>query len=143
MGIMLTEKAIEAAREKKLDLVQVAMESDPPVCRIMDYGKYKYKQKKRTQKSRHQVHASHVKEVRLKMRISEHDLGIKLRKARDFLEDGDRVLVNLLMRGREIVHRDIAHDKLKDFAHRLEDIAKVEQMPKLDGRRMTVVLTSK
>ena len=143
LGVMLTEKAMEIARAKKLDLVQVAAEADPPVCRMMDYGKYKYRQKKRTQKSRHQQHASHIKEIRVRMKICEHDLDIKRRRAHQFLESGDKVLVNLLMRGREVVHGDMGRDMLLEFGHSLEDVAKIEQEPRTEGRRMTLVLVSK
>lgn len=141
LGVMLTEKALEVARGKKLDLVEVAPDADPPVCRIMDYGKYKYRQKKRTQKT-HQ-HVSHIKEVRLRMKICEHDLDIKIRRAREFLENGDKVLVNMLMRGREIVHKDLAQDILDGLAQKLEDVARVEQMPRTEGRRMTMVLVGR
>ncbi len=140
---MLTEKAVELARNKNLDLVQVAADADPPVCRMMDYGKYKYRQKKRTQKSRPHQHASHVKGIRLRMKICEHDLEIKVKQAREFLLKGDKVLVTLLMRGREVVHQDMGRDMLAQFAHRLEDVSKIAQEPKTEGRRMTMVLISK
>ncbi len=140
---MLTEKALEMARGRGMDLVQVAAEADPPVCRMMDYGKYKYKQKKRTQKSRGHQHASRVKEIRLRMKICEHDLDVKLRRTRECLESGSRVLVNLLMRGREVVHKDIGEEVLLAFGARLEDIAKIEQMPKTEGRRMTMTIVAK
>lgn len=143
LGVMLTEKALEMARAKGLDLVQVAADADPPVCRMMDYGKYKYRQKKRTQQSHHHQHASHIKEVRLRMKISEHDLEIKRKHAREFLENGDKVLLNLLMRGREVVHQDMGRDILQEFGRRLEDVAKVEQAPRTEGRRMNMVLVSK
>ena len=143
LGVMLTEKALEIARSKKLDLVQVAADADPPVCRMMDYGKYKYRQKKRTQKSRPHQHLSHIKEIRLRMKICEHDLEIKVRRAREFLQKGDKVLVNLLMRGREVVHQDMGRDMLLEFGRRLEDLAKVEQQPRTEGRRMSMTLVSK
>ncbi len=143
LGVMPTEEAVELARNKNLDLVQVAADADPPVCRMMDYGKYKYRQKKRTQKSRHQQHASHVKEIRLRMKICEHDLEIKVRRARQFLEDGDKVLVNLLMMGREVVHQDMGRDILLEFGRRLEEVSKVAQKPQTEGRRMTMALISK
>ena len=137
---MLTEKVLEMARSKNLDLVEVAPDAKPPVCRIMDYGKYKYRQKKRTQKSRRGHHGTQVKEVRLRMKIFEHDLEVKLKKVREFLGHGDRVLVNLFLRGREAVHMDLAREKLTDVAGRLEDVARVEQQPKMEGRRITMVL---
>ena len=140
---MLKEKALEMARGKELDLVQVAPEADPPVCRIMDYGKYMYRQKKRNQKSRKSKHTSHVKEVRLRMRISEHDLEVKLKRAREFLTDGDRVLVSLLIRGREMAHLDMAKDILRDIIARLEDVSKPEQEPKVEGRQVKMVLLAK
>lgn len=143
LGVMLTEKAIEIARGRNMDLVQVAADADPPVCRMMDYGKYKYRQKKRTQKSRPHQHASHIKGIRLRMKICEHDLEIKVRQAREFLLKGDKVLVTLLMRGREVVHQDMGRDMLLEFGRRLEEVAKVEQLPRTEGRRMTMALISK
>lgn len=143
LGVMLTEKAVELAHSKNLDLVQVAADVDPPVCRMMDYGKYKYRQKKRTQKSRPHQHASQIKGIRLRMKICEHDLEIKVRRAREFLLKGDKVLVTLLMRGREVVHQDMGRDMLLEFARRLEEGAKIAQEPQTEGRRMTMALSSK
>jgi translation initiation factor IF-3 len=141
-GIMLVEKALELARSRGLDLVAVDPESDPPVCRIMDYGKYKYRQKKRTQKTGHQ-HAGHLKEVRITPAISEHDLGIKLRHAREFLEGGDRVLLSMFLKGREMSRIDRARKMFEEIGSTLEDIGKVEQQPRMEGRRINMVFVAK
>jgi translation initiation factor IF-3 len=136
-----TDEARRLAEEAGLDLVEVAPNARPPVCRIMDFGKFKYRQKKSAQKSRH--HQSQLKEIRVRPKIGEHDLKFKLDRAREFLQHGDKVQVNLLFRGREMVHQEVAHALLHRVAETLADIAKVEVTPRIEGRRLSMLLTKK
>jgi translation initiation factor IF-3 len=124
-----------------LDLVLVAPAADPPVARIMDYGKFKYElKKKQHQPHRHQ---SQLKELRLRPKTDEHDLEVRLGQARRFLERGDRVLVNMLFRGREVAHRDLGRELLDQFAAKLADVAKVEKPPTMEHARMGMILVQK
>ena len=141
LGIIPRDEALELATESGLDLVEVAPEAEPPVCRIMDYGKYRYEQSKRESKNRH--HSAHVKEIQIRPRTQEHDLETKVQRARHFLERGDKVNINLLFRGREVAHRDLAKDNINAFIERLQDVAKVEQPITVMGRRMMIVLAPK
>ena len=129
------------AREAGLDLVEVAPQSTPPVCRIMDYGKWKYEQSKKERKSRAQRHETELKEIRIKTpKIDPHDLGIKVNHAREFLERGDRVQFSLRFRGRELAHIDEGIRIFKDVEVQLEEVAKVDQPPRREGRRITMLL---
>ena len=141
LGIRPTDEANALAREAGLDLVLVAPESDPPVARILDYGKFKYEQKKRT----HQAHRrqSQLKELRLRPKTEAHDIEVRVNQARRFLKRGDRVLVTMLFRGREMAHTEIGMDVLRSFAEQLSDVAKVEMEPKLERRRMGMILVQK
>jgi len=141
LGIMEREEAQRLANEAELDLVEVAPDSRPPVCRIMDYGKYKYEQSKREGKGKN--HTMHLKEIRIRPKIQPHDLDTKIHKARQFLEHGDKVLVNMLFRGREMAHKDLAAASMNIFVEQLQDVAKVEQPATMVSRRMTLVLTPK
>jgi translation initiation factor IF-3 len=142
IGILSTADALQMAKDAGLDLVEVAAQARPPVCKIMDYGKFKYEQRKRTQQSRKKMHQVKVKEVRLRPKIEKHDLEVKLRRARQFLEQGDKVLVNMLFRGREMqLMREHAPALMVRFAGMLEDIAKIERHPRVEGRRMNMLLT--
>ena len=138
---MPTDEARRLADDAGLDLVEVAPNARPPVCRIMDFGKFKYRQKKTAQKSRH--HQSQLKEIRVRPKIGAHDLKFKLDRAREFLEEGDKVQVNLLFRGREMIHQDVGHALLKRIAETLSDISRVELAPRIEGRRLTMLLTKK
>ena len=142
-GVVDTEEARALALEAGLDLVEVAPTADPPVCRILDYGKFKYQQKKKTHQGRVKQHVAHVKELRVRPKTDKHDLATKIRKARAFLEKHDRVLFNVMFRGRELAHTDIGRDKLLIVAQELEDVAKVERPPLMEGRRMTMTLAPK
>ena len=129
------------ARTAGLDLVEVAPQSSPPVCRIMDYGKWKYEQSKKERKSRAQRHETELKEIRIKTpKIDPHDLGIKVNHARDFLERGDRVQFSLRFRGRELAHIDEGIRIFKEVEVELEEVAKVDQPPRREGRRITMLL---
>jgi translation initiation factor IF-3 len=143
LGVLETADALALALQKGLDLVEIAPNQRPPVCRIMDFGKYKYELKKKEQASRRKQHQVQVKEVRVRPRIAEHDVQVKVKQARTFLEQGDKVLVNCLMRGREMAHRSVAEKVLRTVFQLLQDIAKVEREPQLEGRRLVMLLTKK
>ena len=138
LGVLPTGKAMEAAREAGLDLVEVAPNERPPVCKIMDYGKFKYSQKKRASKQKqHQVQ---VKEIRVRPKTGDHDIEVKVKRAREFLEHKDKVLVNVLFRGRELAHIDEGRRVMNEVLQALEDIAKVEKNPSMEGKRMTAIV---
>ncbi|MDY7009568.1 MAG: translation initiation factor IF-3 [Planctomycetota bacterium] len=142
-GVVETAKAIEMARQVNLDLVEVAPQADPPVCRIMDFGKYKYDLKKKQHKARAQRHEVEMKEVRIKTpKIGRHDLEIKVNRAREFLNRGDRVQFTLRFRGREMAHQNLGREILNSVKSALEDVAKVERDFRMEGRRLTMVLAS-
>ena len=143
VGVVPTERAMAMARESNLDLVEVAPDSRPPVAKIMDYGKFKYERKKQIQESRKKSHAVQIKEVRLRPKTGQHDFDVKLGRARGFLEDGDKVQVNMMFRGRELAHLDVGRGVVERFSKALEDIAKMERPPIFEGRRMTCLLTKK
>jgi translation initiation factor IF-3 len=132
--------AMQRAQERGLDLVEVAANANPPVCRIMDYGKYKYELKKKQAASKQKAHAATMKEVKLRPRTDEHDLDFKLRNARRFLIEGDKVKVTLMFRGREIVHTQLGREQLDKVKEMLADIASVENPPRMDGRFMSMIL---
>jgi translation initiation factor IF-3 len=140
VGIVDTTDALRQARDAGMDLVEVAPNERPPVCRIMDYGKWKYRQKKKEQQARKQHHTQQLKEVRLRPKTDTHDLDYKVKNARQFLEDGDRVQFTMLFRGREMAHRDLGRNQMLQIAEDLNELAKIEVEPKMSGRRMTMVL---
>lgn len=134
------EEAIAKARTAELDLVEVAPDANPPVCRIMNYGKYKYRQKKKLHQKQHVVQ---LKELRLRPKTGEHDIQTKIRQARKFLENRDRVLISIMFKGRERAHTEVGEGILKQIADALEDIAKVEKEKISDERRMGIILSPK
>ena len=138
LGVMTPEDALARAEEVGLDLVEVAPSSRPPVCRIMDYGRYKYEQKKKDNKSK--GHAASLKEVKLRPRTDQHDLDFKLKNARRFLMDGDKVKVTVMYRGREMVHREIGRKQLDLVVELLGPIATVENPPRMEGRFLSMIL---
>jgi len=138
LGVMTPEDAIERAQSLGLDLVEVAPGSRPPVCRIMDYGRYKYERKKKMGKSK--GHAASLKEVKLRPRTDQHDLDFKLKNARRFLTDGDKVKVTVMYRGREMVHREFGYKQLAHVTELLSDIANVENPPRMEGRFLSMIL---
>lgn len=140
VGVVSKEEAIAKAKSVELDLVEVAPEADPPVCRIMNYGKFKYKQKKKLHQKQHVVQ---LKELRLRPKTGEHDIQTKIRQARKFLENKDRVLINIMFKGRERAHAELGNEILKQIADALEDIAKVEKDKISDDRRMGIILSPK
>ncbi|MGA2797405.1 MAG: translation initiation factor IF-3 [Thermoguttaceae bacterium] len=141
LGIMSTDKAMEQARLADLDLVEVAPNERPPVCRIMDFGKFKYQQKKRQHKSH--SHQMKIKEIRVRPKTGDHDLNVKIGKAREFLEHKDKVIVSVMFRGRELAHIEEGRKVIDDILTKLEDVSKVESIPIHHGRRMICTLAPK
>lgn len=140
LGQMSSREAMRIAIDSNLDLVCVAPNSRPPVCRIMDYGKYRYEQQRRTREAKKNQKTVSIKEVRLSPVIDKHDFETKMRNARKFLEKGDKVKVSILFRGRMIVHKAKGPEIANNFASQLEDIAQFEAKPKMDGRNLIFVL---
>jgi translation initiation factor IF-3 len=142
LGVMSPEDARQQAEEQGLDLVEVAPNSNPPVCRIMDYGKYKYEQKKKKQagKAKGKAHAAALKEIKLRPRTDMHDLGFKLRNAKRFLMEGDKVKVTVQFRGREIVHTRLGREQLDNVREMLGPLASLENPPRMEGRFMSMIL---
>jgi len=142
VGVVPTQEAIERARAAGLDLVEVAAESDPPVCRILDYGKFKYEQAKKEKATKAKSKTVETKEVRLgrSMKIDPHDVGIRLKQARRFLMDGHKVQIVQNFRGREMAYRDKGLTRLQEIVESLGDIARLEVAPQLNGRRMSMML---
>lgn len=137
------DDAMTLAQEAELDLVEVAPKAEPPVCRIMDYGKYKYELKKRSVEAKKKTHQVKTKELRLRPKTDEHDLMTKVEHARAFLEHRHKVVVNMLFRGREMAHIELGREMIMRFATELEEIAKVEQAPRMEGRRLSLTLAPK
>ena len=143
LGIMSSREALKLAREADLDLVKIAPNAKPPVCKIMDYGKFRYEQQKREKEAKKKQHIVEVKEIRLSPNVEINDLKTKANNARKFIEKGDKVKVTLRFRGREMAHISSNAHVLDDFAKMLEDIASVVKAPKLEGRNMTMFLEKK
>ncbi len=143
IGIVPTSEALEKAINYGLDLVEVSPNAKPPVCRIMDFGKYKYEQSKKEKISKKKQHTVTVKEIRLRPRTDEHDLETKLRHARKFLEQKNKVKITILFRGREMAYQDFGTELMEKVQDDLEDVAKVEADPKMEGRRMIMILSHK
>lgn len=137
---MPTEDAIRRAEEAGLDLIEVAATAEPPVCRIADLGKFKFEQDKRARDAKKNQHVSEVKEVRLRPRTDDHDLQVRVRAARRFLEEGHKVKVEVRFRGREATHPEVARDQIQRIAAGVADIAIVERPPSLEGRSMFAIL---
>jgi translation initiation factor IF-3 len=140
VGVVSLRDALFAAEEAGLDLVEVSPNADPPVCKILDYGKYKYEAQKKANEARKKQKIIEVKEIKLRPNIDEHDYDIKMKAMRRFLEEGDKVKVTMRFRGREMAHQDIGMNVLVKVRDTLEDLGKVEQMPKLEGKQMIMVL---
>jgi len=143
MGVKPLADALEIAKEAKLDLVEVAPQAEPPVCKLMDFGKFKYAQKKRVHDAKAHHHRQQTKEVRLHPKTQDHDLEFKANHARKLLALGDKIQVNVFFKGREMAHRELGQDVLSRFAAYLEDVTKVEREPKMEGRRMIMILAPK
>jgi translation initiation factor IF-3 len=143
LGIMLADQARMKAVELELDLVEVAPKAEPPVCRIMDYGKHIYHEQKKEQKARKKAHAHDLKEVRLSFKIGKHDLDIKTTHAREFLEEGHRVQFTMIYKGREIAHQSIGEQIMRNVVTDLAEFAKVERPPFREGKRVGLILAPK
>ena len=141
LGVLPTLDALRVARERGLDLVEVAPTAAPPVCRLMDYGRYKYEQTKKERDARKHATKVELKEVRLRPKTDEHDIAFKTRAVQRFLEDGDKVKVTLLFRGREMAHPQIGRGILETVAERVRTLGQVERMPLMEGRSMTMIIT--
>lgn len=143
LGLMSAKDAQKIAREKSLDLVKIAPKARPPVCKIIDYGKFRYEQAKRDKEAKKKQSIISVKEVRLSPNIEQHDINTKTKHAQKFLNNGDKVKVSVRFRGREMAHTAVGKDILLKFAKSLEEIAEIEKPPKMEGRSMVMFLTQK
>jgi translation initiation factor IF-3 len=143
LGEMPTLQALQIARERGFDLVEVAGEARPPVCKLLDYGKYKYEEKKKQHKSKARQHVQKVKEIRLRPLTDDHDLITKLKKAKEFLEEGDKVLVTIFFRGREQAHKEHGREMMGRIKKYLEEVSKVEHDLSMTGPRMQITLMPK
>lgn len=143
VGVLATREALTLAQSRGLDLVEVSPTARPPVCRIMDYGKFKYEQNRRARKAKKNQHQMQLKEIKIRPKIEDHDYAFKVQHARDFLEGRDKVKVTLTFRGREIAHQDIGYKLIQKLIAELGDVATVESPPRSEGRTLTAVLMPK
>ena len=143
LGVITPREALAIAQEKNLDLVLVSETAKPPVCKIMDYGKYKYERDKKLKEAKKKQHNADVKEVKMRYKIEEHDYNVRVKNAQRFLKSGDKVKATVSFRGREIQHSNLAVALLKRMAGDLEDVAEVQQAPKREGRNMMMMLAPK
>ena len=143
LGVLATREALAQAEELGLDLVEVAPTATPPVCKMMDYGKFRYQQQKRAHEAKKKQTVIQVKEVKIRPKIDEHDYQFKLKHVIRFLEGGDKAKVSVVFRGREIVHRELGRKLLDRFIEETKDVGDVESMPKMEGRSMTMILVAK
>jgi translation initiation factor IF-3 len=143
IGVLPTREAIQMAYDAGLDLVEIAAAADPPVCKILDLGKYKYEIQKKKNEARKKQKVIEVKEIKMRPGIDEHDYQVKMRSMRRFLEEGDKVKVTIRFRGRELVHQDLGLKVLDRVREELDGLGKVEQMPRIEGRQMVMVIASR
>jgi len=143
LGIITPQEALKIAEEKELDLVLVSETANPPVCRIMDYGKYKFEQEKRAREARKKQHTADIKEVKMRYKIEDHDYNVRVNNAKRFLKSGDKVKATITFRGREIQHSNLAQRLLERMATDLEEVAEIQQAPKREGRNMMMLLSPK
>ena len=143
LGVVSLKEALEVAGEKKLDLVLVAPNAKPPVCKIMNYGKYKFEQAKKEKEAKKKQKTAEVKEIRITPNIEEHDFGFKAKNARKFIEDGNKVKITVRFKGREVNNSKLGENVLNKFIENLSDIANVDKKPKLEGRNMFIMLSKK
>ncbi len=143
LGILSTQDAIKEALKAGLDLVEVAPNSAPPVCRIMDYGKFRYQQSKKMQVAKKHAVQVQLKEIRLRPRTEEHDLQTKIKHIRKFLEQNNKVKISMMFRGREIVYTDLGKAVMEEIKKELEPVSSVDQQPRIEGRNMVMILTPK
>lgn len=140
MGVVTPERAMGMAEEAGLDLVEISPNAEPPVCKIMDYGKFKYEQQKRESEARKKQKVIEVKEVKFRPNTDTHDYDVKMRNVFRFLENGDKVKITLRFRGREMAHQDLGRDLLERVAEDTKDVGKIENMPKMEGRQMIMII---
>lgn len=143
LGIMSSRDALRIAQEKGMDLVEISPAAKPPVCRLMDYGKYRYEQSKRERDARKRQKVTSIKEIKLRVSIEDHDFQVKAKNAQRFLEDGDKIKVTIMFRGREITHSVLGQDLCQRLAKQLSHISNIEKPPKVEGRNMIMILTPK
>jgi translation initiation factor IF-3 len=143
LGILSTQDAIKEALRAGLDLVEVAPNSAPPVCRIMDYGKFRYQQSKKMQVAKKHAISVQLKEIRLRPRTEEHDLQTKIKHIKKFLEQNNKVKISMMFRGREIVYTDLGKAVMEEIKTELEPVCSVDQQPRIEGRNMVMILTPK
>lgn len=143
LGIMNTRDAVGLARERGMDLVEVAANADPPVCRIIDYGKFQYEQKKKASEAKKKQVTITVKEVKFRPATDEHDYQFKMKHGRSWLEDGDKVKATIFFRGREITHRELGYQLLERLEKDLSDVGEVEARPRMEGNQMFIILAPK
>ena len=143
LGVIPVEEALREAKERGKDLVEVAADARPPVVKIMDYGKYRFQQAKAARAAKKKQHVIHMKEVKFRPGISSHDFDFKVRHARDFLIEGNKVKMTMMFRGRQITHPELGQEVLQRAYAVVEDLAKIEMEPKLEGRNMTMVVAPK
>ncbi len=140
VGVFITREALRRAEEAGLDLVEISPMARPPVCKIMDYGKYKYEQSKRKQEQKKKQAVVLIKEIKMRPATDEHDFQTKLRHVRRFLEDGNKVKITIRFRGREMAHKDIGHERMKRVIEEVGELGEVENFPKMEGRQMFMML---
>ncbi|PSQ92292.1 MAG: translation initiation factor IF-3 [Bacteroidetes bacterium SW_4_67_19] len=140
-SVLSLDEAYDIAADYELDLVEIAPDADPPVCKVLDYGKYRYEQQKKEKERRKKSQSMQLKELRFRPRTADHDFNFKLDHAREFLEDGDKVKAYVQFRGRDIIYKDQGMDLLRRLIEDLQDIAKIDQPPEMEGRRMTTILS--
>ena len=143
LGIITPQEALTMAEDKELDLVLLSDKAYPPVCRIMDYGKFKFEQEKKAREARKKQHTADVKEVKMRYKIGEHDYNVRVKQAARFLKDGDKVKATVMFRGREIHHSDLAYKLLKRMEEDLQEVGEVQQSPKREGRNMMMLISPK
>jgi translation initiation factor IF-3 len=141
VGVVSLDLALQRAADAGLDLVEVSPNAEPPVCKIIDYGKLKYQEQKKKNEARKKQKTIEVKEIKLRPNIDTHDYDVKMKSARRFIDEGDKVKVTLRFRGREMAHQDLGAQVLERVRGELDEIAKVEQMPKMEGRQMVMVMS--
>ncbi len=139
-GVVLIDEAMRSAEESGLDLVEISPNADPPVCKVMDFGKYKYQAQKKANEARKKQKTIEIKEVKMRPNIDTHDYDVKMKAMRRFFEEGDKVKVTLRFRGRELAHQEIGFNLLKRVQTDSDEIAKVEQFPRMEGRQMIMVM---
>jgi translation initiation factor IF-3 len=143
VGVVPRNEALTMAADAGLDLVEVAANADPPVCKILDYGKFKYEEQKKKNEARKKQKVIEVKEIKLRPGIDDHDYDVKMRSMQKFIEEGDKVKVTMRFRGRELAHQDLGMNVLMRVKEDLDEVAKIEQFPKMEGRQMTMVMSPK